>query len=278
VNTNHIRWVHGVDFSGAEDAGRRIWIATCTIKGKLLEVEQIRPGEALPHSGRQRERCLEGLRDFISNERESIIGLDFPFGLPAKLIKQPSWENFILSFPETFVSPQEFKLSCLRAADGFELKRATDWEQKTPFSSYNLRLYRQTYYGIRDLICPLVRDNLAYFLPMQAPFHDKAWVIEICPAATLKKEKLYFRYKGKSRMHYYNRLLILKRLKKAGLGITQSDLRSKILRDSKGDALDSLIAVFAAFRALGNLIPFNPPNKVPTTWKGMCTLNKNGEI
>jgi hypothetical protein len=268
VNTNHICWVHGVDFSGAQDAGRRIWIATCTIKGKLLEVEQIRPGESLPHSGRQRERCLEGLRDFISKEKESIIGLDFPFGLPAKMIKQPSWEDFILSFPKIFVSPQEFKLCCLREANGLELKRATDWEQKTPFSPYNLRLYRQTYYGVRDLICPLVRDRLAYFLPMQTPSHDKGWIIEICPAATLKKEKLYSPYKGKSKMHYYNRLLILKRLKIAGLQISQSDLRSKILRDSRGDALDSLIAAFAAFRALGNLFPSNPPQQVAYNMEG----------
>jgi hypothetical protein len=96
---------------------------------------------------------------------------------------------------------------------------------------------------------------------METPSADKAWIIEICPAATLKKEKLYFRYKGRDRMHYYNRLLILKRLKKAGLGITQLDLRSKILKDSKADALDSLIAAFAAFRALDNIIPLEYTQK-----------------
>lgn len=255
------RWVHGVDFSGAEDAGKSIWIATGIIKGRTLEIEEIRPAKELPLSGRKREECLSALADFISREREAIIGMDVPFGLPAPLVKEDSWESFVLAFNHRFSHPEGFKEECSSAANNRELRRTTDKEQHTPFSPYNLRLYRQTYYGIHDLINPLVRDHLAYFPPMQTPSPDKAWIIEICPAATLKKERLYFRYKGKDRMHYYNRLLILKRLKKAGLGITQLDLRSKILKDPKGDALDSLIAAFAAFRALDNLVPFEYAQK-----------------
>ncbi len=261
MDTSHIRYVHGVDFSGAEDAGRSIWIATGIIKEKTLEIEEIRPVRELPSSGRKREEGLRALVDFISQEKEAIIGMDFPFGLPAPLVEDDSWESFVLSFTNRFGSPEEFKEKCFSAANNKELRRITDKEQHTPFSPYNLRLYRQTYYGIHDLIGPLVRDRLAYFPPMQTPSPDKAWIIEICPAATLKKERLYFRYKGKDRMHYYNRLLILKRLKKAGLGITQLDLRPKILKDSKGDALDSLIAAFAAFRALDNIVPFEYTQK-----------------
>jgi len=255
MDTSHIRYVHGVDFSGAEDAGKSIWIATGIIKGKTLEIEEIRPAKELPLSGRKREECLSALVDFISQEKGAIIGMDFPFGLPAPLVKEDNWESFVLSFTNRFSHPEEFKEKCFSGANNKELPRTTDKEKHTPFSPYNLRLYRQTYYGIHDLINPLVRDHLAYFLPMQTPCPDKALIIEICPAATLKKERLYFRYKGKDRMHYYNRLLILKRLKVAGLGITRLDLRSKVLKDSNGDALDSLIGAFAAFRALDNLVP-----------------------
>jgi len=42
------RSVYGVDFSGAEDAGRKIWVATGTIEGRTLRIEQCQPGEALP--------------------------------------------------------------------------------------------------------------------------------------------------------------------------------------------------------------------------------------
>ena len=257
VNSTHIRWVHGVDFSGAKDAGRRIWVATGIIKEKLLQVEQIRPGETLPHSGKERGRCLSALLNFISKERESIIGLDFPFSLPGKLIESQSWENFILWFPEKFQTPQEFQQYFLYAANGHELKRKTDHDQHTPFSPYNLRLYRQTYYGIRDLLNPFVRNQLAYTLPIQTPLPDKPWIIEICPAATLKKEHLYFTYKGKDREQYSKRVFILEKLEMAGIKIALSDLRSKILKDSDGNALDSIIAAFATFRALKNLVPFD---------------------
>jgi hypothetical protein len=222
-----------------------------------LQIEQIRPGEALPHSGKERGQCLSALLDFISNEKGSIVGLDFPFSLPAELIESQTWENFILWFREQFQTPQEFKQYFLDAAKGHELRRKTDHDQHTPFSPYNLRLYRQTYYGIRDLLNPVVRNHLAYTLPMQTPLPDKPWIIEICPAATLKREHLYFTYKGKDREQYKKRVFILKKLEMAGMKIAQSNLRSKVLKDSGGDALDSIIAAFATFRALKNLVPFD---------------------
>lgn len=92
---------------------------------------------------------------------------------------------------------------------------------------------------------------------MQTPLPDKTWIIEICRAATLKKEHLYFTYKGRDREQYRKRVLILEKLEMAGIKIAQSDLRSKILTDSYGDALDSIIAAFATFRALQNLFPFD---------------------
>jgi len=98
MDTSHIRYVHGVDFRGAEDAGKSIWIATVIIKGKTLEIEEIRPAKELPLSGRKREECLSALFDFICRERKAIIGMDFPFGLPAPLVKEDSWERFVLPF------------------------------------------------------------------------------------------------------------------------------------------------------------------------------------
>jgi hypothetical protein len=41
VNLTHIYRVYGVDFSGAKDAGRRIWIATGIIKEEFLELVKL---------------------------------------------------------------------------------------------------------------------------------------------------------------------------------------------------------------------------------------------
>jgi hypothetical protein len=62
----------------------------------------------------------------------------------------------IRGFAERFATPHfDRRLRALRR----ELKRRTDIETATPFSPYNLRLYR-THYGLRDVIALLVRSDL----------------------------------------------------------------------------------------------------------------------
>ena len=168
MKENHSRrWVYGVDFSGAKDAGRRIWIATGSIRGKKLEITDCRPAKELPGSGRELQKSLVGLTDFISGQREAIFGMDFPFGLPASLVEGKSWKDFVLSFRKKFPDPKRFKEECFSLAHNAELKRTTDAEKRTPYCCYNLRLYKQTYYGIKEIIEPLVLESQACFLPMQ---------------------------------------------------------------------------------------------------------------
>lgn len=119
------------------------------------------------------------------------------------------------------------------------------------FVPYNLRLYRQTYFGLRDVLYPLVRDGRASVLPMQRAQPDRAWLLEICPASTLKREGMYWPYKGKMDEHRTARASILERLEATGtLSIPAPAVRSAVLEDRGGDALDSVIAALAAFRAL----------------------------
>ena len=90
-----------------------------------------------------------------------------------------------------FGYPLTFKTKCNDAAGNNELKRKTDEETSTPFSPYNLRMFRQTYFGIKDILAPLVIDKIACVLPMQQPEQYKPWIIEICPASTLKNLNPY---------------------------------------------------------------------------------------
>jgi len=243
--------IYGVDFSGAKDAGRRMWIAGGTAEGDTLRIETCHSADALPGSGRGRDRCLVALRDFIGAQAACAFGLDFPFGLPQPLVGQHSWDDFVLSFPGEYVSPEAFRQSCRAAAGGRELKRITDRESKTPFAPYNLRLYRQTYFGIRDVLHPLVRDQLASVLPMQRRRPDRPWVLEICPASTLKVAGLYMSYKDGPYEHRAARECILERLEAtSAVSISTPAVREAVLDDRGGDALDSVIAALATFRAL----------------------------
>jgi hypothetical protein len=245
------RIVYGVDFSGAKDAGKKIWIARGIIKENFLQITECFQAKDLPGSGGERERSLISLREFIRKQKDSIVGLDFPFGIPKALVEEESWKKFVLSFKNTYISPWEFRKDCKLAAAGKELKRFTDVEAKTPFSPYNLRLFRQTYFGIRDVLGPLIRNNEVCVQPMQKPLPDRAWILEICPASTLKRENLRTSYKKRGERYRNAKKGILKGIEKAGVQIIkESGLRSIILNNQGGDALDSIIAAFATFRAL----------------------------
>jgi hypothetical protein len=249
--------VWGVDFSGAKDAGKKIWIARGDVRGGIVEIERCDPARELPGFKTGRDDCLAALCEFVAGEGECVLGFDFPFGLPEKLVKERTWEEFVAAFPTKYADPESFKSACRSAACERELKRLTDKECQSPFSPYNLRLYRQTYYGMRDFLGPIVARELTCVIPMQRPVPGKPWVLEVCPAATLKREGLYVRdgrpvsYKKKTEKHREARRRILEGIERPGvLRIGSQEIREKVLDDSEGDGLDSVIAALAAFRAV----------------------------
>jgi hypothetical protein len=251
-----INKVCGIDFSGAKDAGNKIWIASATIFGKGIQVEDCYQAKDLPDSAVERDRCLCELRDFIGLQKDCAFGLDFPFSLPRKLIKADNWEEFVLSFANYYPDPERFKKICWETAGNREERRDTDNSSRTPFSPYNLRLYRQTYYGIRDVLAPLVRDQMVRVLPMQRISSSKACIFEVCPASTLKLMGLYCSYKGPSQndAKISSRGHILEMIEKTGvITFKHPALRATILNDLGGDAIDSVIAAFATLRAIMNL-------------------------
>ena len=242
------RQLFGIDFSGMVNAGKKIWIARGSVEDGSLLVEDCRPGETLPGSGPERDRCLAALRSVVAGHPDGLFGFDFPFGIPRSLVPDPSWDAFITRFPERYRSADEFRACCRAATPGMELKRTTDRHTRVPFAAYNVRLYRQTFYGIHDVLHPLVRDGVVCVLPMQEAAPDRAWLIEICPASTLKREGLYLPYKGKTAQHREARRRILAGLEGGAMAILTAGLRSTVLDDAEGDALDSVVAAFAAFR------------------------------
>jgi hypothetical protein len=111
--------------------------------------------------------------------------------LPITLLDGSSWQGFVLGFARRHANADDFRQAFRLASPGVELKRITDVETRTPFSPYDVRLYRQIFFGIRDVLAPLVRDDAARVLPLQSPVPGKACLLEICPASTLKRFHLY---------------------------------------------------------------------------------------
>jgi hypothetical protein len=86
---------------------------------------------------------------------------------------------------------------------------------------------------------------------MQSALPGKPWILEICPASTLRQEALYRPYKGRREEHRKAREHILGEIEEKALSIP-AELRAEIMADCEGDVLDSVVAAFAAFRALHN--------------------------
>lgn len=257
--------IYGIDFSGAQDAGRKIWIALAVIKGNVLKINNCFRGLSLPNSGRRLNDCLAALVTFIASHKNSIFGLDFPFGIPGAIAENfgcETWTGFIFSFPGKFSGPHEFQRDCKQVFGRREAKRITDLESNTPFSPYNLRLFKQTYFGITGLLYPLLRNASVCAMPMQEIIDDKPLILEICPKSTLIKEKIINkRYKGKTKEHLENRWHILSRLMEKNVAIPKN-LTRLICEDTAGDALDSVIAAYAVGKAL-----LNPTFPFPPGWK-----------
>jgi hypothetical protein len=233
----------GLDFSGARTAGRTIWLTTAIPQPTGLEVVACQPAAALARKAVERTAALAVLRDRLGSLEQAAVGCDFPFSLPAPLLGSRSFSAFLADFATAYADADDLREKCQTAADGRELKRATDRHARTPFSPYNLRMFRQTFFGIRDLLAPLVQAGTAAVVPIDPPTPEKLWLLEVCPASRLKKlSGLYAPYKGRDRTARHQREKILAQCEADGLTFASAPLRDAILADAGGDALDSLLA------------------------------------
>ncbi|MEZ5334579.1 MAG: hypothetical protein R2741_04745 [Methanolobus sp.] len=244
------RRIFGVDFSGAKDAGRKIWITEAFVEGDILSILDCYPVyEIVSQKSKQRDACLSTLRSLILSDSNSVFGMDFPFSLPDTLMSGKDWCSFVSDFPEDYDSADDFRKKMQQMGGKTELKRLTDVEVKAPFSIYNLWVYKQTFFGIRDVLRPLVTSGQACAIPMQKPEKEKSWLMEICPASTLKSENLYIGYKGRTEKEEKKRAHILDELVNNGIKVPV-DIRNKIVKNKDGDALDSFVASYATYRSI----------------------------
>jgi hypothetical protein len=247
-----IRRILGIDFSGARDAGRKIWIAESHLSSRgLLAVTDIRPACELENSGDAPDVAIASLRRHLLAEADTVAGCDFPFSIPRALIEEESWEAFISAFPGRFDHADAFRDWAFRKAGMKEARRQTDKAAKTPFNSYNIRIHRQTWWGVKALLHPLVTSGMAAIRPYQSmPRDGRPVVIEICPASSMKSIGFYPPYKGRSEQHRLARHMVIRRLVDDGyLEMPERSVRRRLLDNAGGDALDAVIAAIATAQA-----------------------------
>ncbi len=246
--------VVGIDFSGAQNAGKLIWIAEGTI-GDMGQFVLKSCKTALDRLGCSKERTvvLAALADWIAQQGPVVIGCDFPFSLPFQLISQTSWHAFARAFQAHYPNARAFQKACHSVANHKEHKRIADRVAKTPMSPYNERLFHQTYAGIAHVLAPLI--GRAAIAPFDEVDPDKPLIVETCPASSLKALGIEHRQykqskKDKAAECRQGRIRIVESLIARRLVLVPGALRERIIADKGGDALDSVIAALGAIAAL----------------------------
>jgi len=247
----------GIDFSGAKDAGRRIWIAEGTIgAGGSFALERCMPVFQRLNCGKQREVALPVLTEWIAEQNDAVIGCDFPFSLPLCALGDSDWHSFARGFLNVHPSAPAFRAAMRQrhaTAVAKEPKRKTDGpdEAATPWNPWNIRLYWQTHAGLGSVLAPLIGRTA--IVPFDAAIAGKPLIVETCPASSLKKLGLYRKhssYKGRKDACRVARSALLDALLRRKLVTLKPILRKHIIEDKGGDALDAVIAALGAAASL----------------------------
>lgn len=184
--------VYGVGFRATEaSAGTDSWIASCRVDDGGLRVESCRTVADELDVDSRREAAVPALTQFVAGlGGGAAVGLDFPFGLPRRIVLDGSWEEFLYEFPHWFASAAEMRERCTLYAElvsrGREelLLRSTD-QPLSAISPYDERIANETFHGIRDVLRPLVTTGRAVAVPIQEPDPDRPSLLEVYPAGTL---------------------------------------------------------------------------------------------
>ncbi len=262
--------VLGVDFSGASDAGRDIWLTAARDDPDGLVVEEC--VRAADRFGADREAAHAGLRDRLP--AFDVAALDFPFSLPTTVLDAccgGTWGGFVEWLADDGPDgPGAFATACREAArantpdERAALRRETDL-RRGALCPYGRRVQYQTFYGVRDVLGGVADREDVAVAPMQGPATGgeaservdgdgttaDTVVVETYPAATFGWLGAYREgYKGEVRARRERNVAVIEEC-----GVELGEARETYCEHH--DALDSLAAAVSAGRVAGGAAP-NP--------------------
>ena len=234
--------LHGVDFSGAENGGlHKIRVASWKSPTEIV-VERA-----------DRKMLVRMILDSAKSDQNHLWRIDAPAGIPLQTIRAHGIaENWLASaqWSAQFGSPRAWSTK-LREVSREEPRRKTDSESRTPMAPMNLRVFKQTWTFMCEVLLPLQSAGIS-ISPM-ALTGSRVTVCEGCPSSVLQRLGWPAKgYKGEGEPPSRVRALIARRLEETGIPISKV-MMQKIIEDTEGDLLDAIILltppVFSAFPA-----------------------------
>ena len=133
--------------------------------------------------------------------------------------------------------------TAMRESSRKEPRRACDRELQTPMAPMNLRVFKQTFTVIKEILVPLADEGVA-IMPVAMPAggaEPAVMVCESCPASVLRARGWPAKgYKGGGEPPRVLREELIRLLRKEGLEIP-SPAAVEAIHDEEGDLLDALI-------------------------------------
>ncbi|MDI9403538.1 MAG: DUF429 domain-containing protein [Limnohabitans sp.] len=241
--------IHGVDFSGGEGGGA----AKIRIAERALATRS-----AVAVRGRiDRNGLRRAILESRNDGRAHLWRIDAPFGLPLECFageRPASMPKGALTWLDIATWMSEFQTArdwrgAMREMSRREPRRACDRALRTPLAPMNLRVFKQTFTVITEILLPLAREGVE-IMPVTVETdgdagHASVRVCESCPASVLQHRGWPAKgYKGKGEPPRVVREEIVRLLRKDGLEIA-SDTAVEAIHDVEGDLLDALLLTTA---------------------------------
>jgi hypothetical protein len=222
--------LHGVDFSGADSGGgHKIRVAT---RGPVTSVERM-----------DRRGLLERIRASARDGADHFWRIDAPVGLPLATLKSHGVEGDWLACAQWmagFAGARPWR-AALRSVERSEPRRVTDQDARTPMAPMNLRVFKQTWTLVCEVLLPLANDGAVSLEPMHPVRGARVSVGEGCPASVLQRRGWPSRaYKGDGDPPRRLREEIVRRLRGAGVR-TDEQVARQAADDTEGDIVDALV-------------------------------------
>ena len=257
--------IHGVDFSGADGGG--------AAKIRIAERELAPRGAVAIRPRVDRNGLRKAILESARDGREHLWRIDAPFGLPLECFAEARPEGFgdgpvtwmaVAEWMSRFDTAREWR-GAMREVSRREPKRTCDRALATSLAPMNLRVFKQTFTVITEILLPLAREGIA-IEPVSMPA-DRAdarvRVAEGCPASVLRHRGWPAKgYKGGGEPPRVVREEIVRLLRKDGLEIA-SQTAVEAIHDVEGDLLDALILTTAPIAVPAEGLP---PEALVEAW------------
>jgi hypothetical protein len=230
--------LHGVDFSGADSGG--------LAKIRAVTRDLGDPRRPVASMGRMDRRGL--VRAILASRddgRDHLWRVDAPMGIPGEIAREfgvgPAWID-VARWMQSFGSPRLWRGE-VRGRVRREPRRTCDAEMSTPMSPLNLRVFKQTWTFVCEVLLPLAEAGVS--IQPCVPAGGRVAVTEGCPSSVLHLHGWPRRgYKGGGDPPRRLRAEIVRLLRQHGLAIPDP-LAEEAVRDEEGDLLDALLLVDA---------------------------------